>query len=52
VTATQLQARMADPALTDRQRAEARRDYGRLVAADAGCDGYGERVWNIGGGQS
>jgi hypothetical protein len=47
MTATQLQARAVDPRLTDRQRAEARRDYGLLIAAEAGCDAYGTRVWDV-----
>jgi hypothetical protein len=47
MTAIELQARMTNPALTDRQRADARRAYGQLIAADAGCDAYGERVWDV-----
>jgi hypothetical protein len=52
VTAIELQARMTNPALTDRQRADARRAYGQLIAADAGIAAYGKRVWDVGGGQS
>jgi hypothetical protein len=52
MTAMELQARMANPALTPKQRADARRAYGQLIAADAGCDAYGKRVWDVGGGQS
>jgi hypothetical protein len=48
----ELQARMANPALTDRQRADARRAYGQLIAADAGIAAYGTRVWDVKRGQS
>lgn len=45
MTATELQARLADPRLTEQQRREAARAYGQQVAADAACDAYGARVW-------
>jgi hypothetical protein len=47
MTATELQARMTNPALTPKQRADARRAYGQLIAANAACDAYGERVLDV-----
>jgi hypothetical protein len=59
MTVIELQARMANPALTPKQRADARRAYGQLIAAkayddavDFACEAYGTRVWDVGGGQS
>lgn len=47
MTVTELQARLADPRLTDRQRQAAARAYGQLLAADAACDAYGTRILPI-----
>jgi hypothetical protein len=54
VSATELQARMTNPALTPKQRADARRAYGHLIAEQAYADAedfvlgaYGERVLPI-----